>query len=67
MLRRVADHLFWMARYLERAQWRARLADVNYHLLVGKRAQPAPSPAFRTVAGDQHALSGGPAMAARRV
>jgi uncharacterized alpha-E superfamily protein len=34
MLRRVADHLFWMARYLERAQWRARLADVNYHLLV---------------------------------
>ncbi len=34
MLRRIADHLFWMARYLERAEWRARLADVNYHLLV---------------------------------
>jgi uncharacterized alpha-E superfamily protein len=39
MLRRVADHLFcdhlfWMSRYLARAEWRARLADVNYHLLV---------------------------------
>ncbi len=34
MLRRVASHLFWTARNLERAEWRARLADVNYHLLV---------------------------------
>jgi uncharacterized alpha-E superfamily protein len=34
VLRRIADHLFWMARYMERAEWRARLADVNYHLLV---------------------------------
>jgi uncharacterized alpha-E superfamily protein len=41
MLRRIADHLFWMARYLERAEWRARLADVNYHLLV---ESPAPEP-----------------------
>ena len=32
MLRRIADHLYWAARYLERAQWRARLVDVNYHL-----------------------------------
>jgi uncharacterized alpha-E superfamily protein len=34
MLRRVADNLFWAARYLERAEWRARLVDVNYHLLI---------------------------------
>ncbi len=34
MLRRVASHLFWTARYLERAEWRARLVDVNYHLLI---------------------------------
>ena len=34
MLKRVADHLFWAARYLERAEWRARLVDVHYHLLV---------------------------------
>lgn len=34
MLRRIAGDLFWTARYLERAQWRARLVDVNYHLLL---------------------------------
>lgn len=34
MLRRIADHLFWTARNLERAEWRARLVDVNYHLLI---------------------------------
>jgi uncharacterized alpha-E superfamily protein len=34
MLRRIAGNLFWLARYLERAEWRARLVDVNYRLLV---------------------------------
>jgi len=34
VLRRIAGSLFWTARYLERAQWRARLVDVNYHLLL---------------------------------
>ncbi|HVB80952.1 MAG TPA: alpha-E domain-containing protein [Candidatus Binataceae bacterium] len=34
MLRRIAGSLFWAARYLERAQWRARLVDVNYHLML---------------------------------
>jgi uncharacterized alpha-E superfamily protein len=34
MLRRIADQLFWASRYLERAQWRARLVDVNYNLLL---------------------------------
>ena len=34
MLRRIASHLYWTARNLERAEWRARLVDVNYHLLV---------------------------------
>src|SRR5581483_6210287 len=34
MLRRIAHHLFWTARHLERAEWRARLVDVHYHLLV---------------------------------
>ena len=34
MLRRIAGQLFWAARYLERAQWRARLVDVNYYLLL---------------------------------
>ena len=34
MLRRIASHLYWMGRRLERAEWRARLVDVNYHLQV---------------------------------
>jgi uncharacterized alpha-E superfamily protein len=34
VLRRIAGSLFWAARYLERAHWRARLVDVNYHLLL---------------------------------
>lgn len=40
MLKRVASYLFWTARNLERAEWRARLADVNYHLLVESPAGP---------------------------
>ena len=30
MLSRTADHLYWMARYTERAENTARLLDVNY-------------------------------------
>ncbi|MBS0446205.1 MAG: alpha-E domain-containing protein [Proteobacteria bacterium] len=30
MLARTADHLFWMARYMERAENTARMLDVNY-------------------------------------
>src|SRR5712692_3105888 len=32
MLSRVADALFWMSRYLERAEQVARLLDVCFHL-----------------------------------
>src|SRR5436305_10919272 len=32
MLSRVADALFWMSRYLERAEHVARLLDVCFHL-----------------------------------
>jgi uncharacterized alpha-E superfamily protein len=53
MLRRVADHLFWMARYLERAEWRARLADVNYHLLVESPTHdPHPWAPLMAITGD---------------
>src|ERR1700712_414509 len=30
MLSRTADHMFWMARYMERAENTARMLDVNY-------------------------------------
>ncbi len=32
MLSRTADHLFWMARYMERAENTARMLDVNYQM-----------------------------------
>ncbi|MBL0418990.1 alpha-E domain-containing protein [Ramlibacter sp. AW1] len=40
MLSRTADHLFWMARYTERAENTARMLDVNYQtsLLPQSRA-----------------------------
>lgn len=44
MLSRVADALFWMSRYLERAEQVARLLDVRFHLdldLRGVMAGPA--------------------------
>lgn len=34
MLSRTADHLFWMARYMERAENLARLLDVNSRMLL---------------------------------
>ena len=30
MLSRTADHLFWMARYMERAENTARMLDINW-------------------------------------
>lgn len=32
MLSRTADHLFWMARYIERAENTARMLDANYRM-----------------------------------
>lgn len=34
MLSRIADSLFWLARYMERAEDTARILDVNYHTLL---------------------------------
>ena len=43
MLSRTADHLFWMARYMERAENTARMLDVNYQIVaaaaVGRRGR----------------------------
>ncbi len=42
MLSRTADHLFWMARYMERAENTARMLDVNYQMsLLPQTAQEA--------------------------
>ena len=34
MISRVAEHCFWMSRYLERADNTARILDVKYHVLL---------------------------------
>ena len=39
MLSRIADSLFWMARYMERAEDTARILDVNYHMLLEQSQQ----------------------------
>src|SRR5450755_437243 len=39
MLSRVADHLYWMSRYLERAEHTARLLDVNLYHLLGQKSE----------------------------
>lgn len=38
MLSRVADNLYWMSRYLERAEHTARLLNVNLHGLADQKA-----------------------------
>jgi uncharacterized alpha-E superfamily protein len=44
MLSRVADGLYWMSRYLERAEHVAQLIDVNFNLMLD---ESAPSAAHR--------------------
>src|SRR5262249_50429062 len=39
MLSRIADSLFWIARYMERAEDTARILDVNYHMLLEPATQ----------------------------
>jgi len=34
MLSRIADSLFWIARYIQRAEDTARILDVNYHTML---------------------------------
>ncbi len=41
MLSRVADSLYWMSRYLERAEHTTRLLDVNLNLMLDETAASA--------------------------
>ena len=42
MLSRAADNLYWMARFLERAENLARLADTNSQFLLDAGLSPDP-------------------------
>ena len=43
MLSRVADNLYWMSRYLERAEHTLRLLDVNMGLMLDRSSMSADS------------------------
>jgi uncharacterized alpha-E superfamily protein len=57
MLSRVADSVYWLSRYVERAENVARFIDVNYNLTLGDTDSPANSwaPLVNTT-GDQQAF-----------
>jgi uncharacterized alpha-E superfamily protein len=51
MLSRTADHLFWMARYMERAENTARLLDVNYQTALLPQSSEAAMAGWRGLLG----------------
>ena len=38
MLSRTADHLYWMARYIERAENMARVLEVTYSMSLDRKS-----------------------------
>ena len=51
MLSRTADHLFWMARYTERAENTARMLDVNLQTQLLPQSAEAAEQGWRAVLG----------------
>ena len=51
MLSRTADHLFWMARYMERAENTARMLDVNYQASLLPQSTEAAENGWRGLLG----------------
>ncbi|MBC7732487.1 MAG: alpha-E domain-containing protein [Bacteriovorax sp.] len=51
MLSRTADHLFWMARYMERAENTARMLDVNYQASLLPQSADAAEKGWRGLLG----------------
>ncbi len=51
MLSRTADHLYWMARYTERAENTARMLDVNIQTQLLPQSAEAAEQGCRTVRG----------------
>ena len=51
MLSRTADHLFWMARYIERAENTARMLDVNVQTALLPQSAQAAEQGWRAMLG----------------
>lgn len=58
MLSRVADSVYWVGRYIERAENAARLMDVNLHLMLDSiQGEAEPWGSLVTATGDEDAFS----------
>lgn len=57
MLSRTADHLFWMARYTERAENTARMLDVNVQTALLPQSAQAAEDGWRAMLGISELLS----------
>src|ERR1700721_2108404 len=57
MLSRVADSLYWMSRYLERAEHTVRLIDVNMSLMLDEASTTANLSLERRWRGDFYELT----------
>ena len=49
MLSRTADHLFWMARYMERAESLARLLDVTWQMSLVPQSIEAANQSWKAI------------------
>ncbi len=60
MLSRIAESMFWIGRYVERAEATARILDVHYHLVVQDALvdEPAACAALMSVMGARGAVTG---------
>jgi uncharacterized alpha-E superfamily protein len=54
MLSRVAENIYWLARYVERAENTARLVNVNTHLLLDlpRSVHPGWAPLIEITGGE---------------
>src|SRR5437764_14331322 len=55
MLSRIAESLFWLGRYVERAEDTARILDVNYHMTLeqGQQTVRLPGAPLIAMSGDE--------------
>jgi uncharacterized alpha-E superfamily protein len=72
MLSRVADSLYWLGRYLERAEHTARLLDVNLNLTLDRTPESSGRHWVRLceslqVEASDSAIGGAPALTARLI
>jgi uncharacterized alpha-E superfamily protein len=60
VLSRIAESMFWIGRYIERAEATARILDVHYHLVVQDALvdEPAACAALLSVMGARDAVKG---------